>query len=532
MIRFSGSFIALSIWAGVLVAVLCSPAYPEQSARRQLHVSIFDQAFGSSRQGAPDPMKSRQMQYFNLQHQVFETLVSIDYNTNTVLPLLAEKWERLDPLTIRFFLRSGVRFHNGERFNASSVVFTLDLMRNPRSRFPGRFLLDTIESVSVVDDYTVDIRTRSADGMLLRKLAVIGFMLPAGYHNRVGESYFARYPMGTGPFRFFYVDNENTEKMTIHFVKNEHYWRPLDFNFDELVYHCMEPDTQWEELRGGTLDMVVSLPSDRISRVKLPKKISFFSCLGLRSAAMLFNIDKGGPLARIEVRQALQYAVDRKEIISRALGGYGMPLYSVASRGALGHCPGPLRYREDIQRARKLLAQADYENGIVLKMLASAHEPSCSVAKTLQKQLARAGITLEVTFLTRDELIRQVIEPRLRGERSTHEYDLWLISGWPNLFASGTHFYFVFLHSGGIFNFGTYQQQASPIDALYEAAVAAADNQDLCVALKKLDTYLLEQSLVVPLYQMEMVYGIRKGIRFDPGMNDMPLRFDRCSFVE
>jgi ABC-type oligopeptide transport system substrate-binding subunit len=88
------------------------------------------------------------------------------------------------------------------------------------------------------------------------------------------------------------------------------------------------------------------------------------------------------------------------------------------------------------------------------------------------------------------------------------------------------------LHSGGLFNFGTFRRSDSSIDALYNAALAADDMDRLCADLMKLDTYLLDQALVVPLYQMKMVYGMRKNIRFNPGMNDMPLRLDRIRFVE
>jgi len=531
MIRFTGVVITVCMFCCALTWALRGPAFAQEPQRRQLNVSIFDQAFGTSPEGAPDPLRSRQMQYFNLQHQVFETLVTIDFTTNTVLPMLAEKWERLDERTVRFFLRHGVRFHNGEIFNAAAVTFTLELMKNPRSRFAGRFLLDTIESVVAVDDYTVDIKTRVPDGMLLRKLAAIGFIIPPGYYTRAGESYFSRYPMGTGPFRFFYVDDA-CEYLKIHFVKNEQYWRSLDCNFDELVFHGIEPGKQWEALRNGTLDMVISLPQGDDPGKPRSKDIRVSSELSLRSAALLFNVDKGGPLAKIEVRQAFQHAVDRTEMINRALAGYGMPLYSVAPRGTLGHCPGPQQYREDIKKARNLMEQAGYGGGIVLRMLVSAYEPSVSVAAVLKEQLERAGITLEVTALSREEIFKQIIEPKLRGEPAADSYDVWLVSGWPNLFGSGTHFYFAFLHSGGIFNFGTFRQQASPIDALYTAAVAAGETEQVCTELQKLDRYLMDQSLVVPLYQMNMIYGMRSNIQFTPGMNDMPLRFDRVRFIE
>jgi peptide/nickel transport system substrate-binding protein len=523
--------LVMLIGCAAVAGALCHPVFAEGPARRQLNVSVYDQAFGITSEGTPDPMKTSQMQYFNLQHQVFETLVKIDLNTNTVLPLLAEKWERIDQLTVRFYLRHGVRFHNDERFNSSAVKFTLDLMRNPRSRFAGRFLLDTIEEVTVVDDHTVDIKTRTYDGMLLRKLAAIGFVIPPVYYNRVGESYFSRHPIGTGPLRFFYADDAPSGYKKIHFIKNEQYWRSLDMNFDELVYHCIAPDKQWGALRDGTLDMMVGLPLPPGS-IKGSKNTTIFSELSLRNAALLLNVDKQGPLASLQVRQALQHAVRRQEIIKSGLDGYGMPLYAITPRGALGHCPKPPRYQEDVKKARALMSKAGYGDGVVLRMVTGAHEPSMTVAMILKKQLARAGITLEVNGLSREELLRKVIEPRLKGETVPNDFDMVLISGWPSLFGTGTHFYSVFLHSGGLFNVGTYRRKDSPIDKLYSAALAADDMDRLCADLRKLDTYLLDQALIVPLYQLKMVYGMRKNIRFNPGMNDMPLRFDQCRIIE
>jgi ABC-type transport system substrate-binding protein len=337
--------------------------------------------------------------------------------------------------------------------------------------------------------------------------------------------------MGTGPLRFFYADEAESGYKKIHFIKNELYWRSLDMNYDELVYHCIVPDKQWEALRDGTLDMVVGLPLPPGS-IKATKKTKVSSELSLRNAALLLNVDKQGPLAVLDVRQALQHAVRRQDIIKSALDGYGKPLFSITPRGALGHCPQPPRYDENIKKARALIEKAGYGSGVVLRMLAGVHEPAHTVAMTLQKQLARAGITLEVISFTREELMKRVVEPRLKGEPVANDFDMVLISGWPSLFGTGTHFYSVFLHSGGLFNVGTYRQKDSPIDKLYSEAVAADSMDNLCADLKKLDRYLLDQALIVPLYQVKMVYGMRKDIRFNPGMNDMPLRFDQCRIIE
>ncbi len=520
---------ALVILIGCLLLLLPA-AHVQAGAKKHqiINFSMYGSALGSTDTGTLDPMRTYQLLYYNLQHQIFETLVSINFDTQSITPVLAESWKQTGEKTVRFFLRHGVRYHNGENFTSRAVKFSIELMQNPRNKFAGRFLLDSIAEVRIIDDYTVDITMRNYDSLLLRKLATIGFMFPPKYYRKVGDSYFTRYPIGTGPFRFFYAEKDNDTIQKLHLVANEDYWRAGIPSFKELVYNHLPCEKQWEALASDRLDLLIT----EYSGCSIPEgtcSLKISSHPTLKNSVCLLNIDKKGPLADIRVRKALQQAVDRTQLIKKAMSGYAVPLFGVLPAGSLAYKDTPPLYHYSPARARALLKKAGYENGCTLSVMASDNNPNIRVVRTLKQQLQKAGITLRVSFLSRDAIIREVIEPKLRGTHEPSRYDMWVLTGWPHIFGTGSHFYFVFLHSQGMCNFGVNLADNSPIDRIYGETVSAKNKSTFIAKLRELDRYIMEQALVVPLYQPKVIYGMNKKIDFKTGLSDIPLRLWQCS---
>ena len=512
-----------------LVACSSAPA-PRSGQSTTLNLTMYEAALGTTDNGTLDPLRTYQMPYFNLQHQIFETLVALDLNTQTIQPLLAESWETPSETTLRFHLRRDVRFHNGEPFTAAAVKFSLDLMLDPQQKFGGRFLLDAIAEVRIVDDFTVDIGLRYPDARLLRRLAVIGFILPPQYFKNAGETYFTRNPMGTGPYRFFYNKKSPQGVKETHLVANEDYWGTPRPTIHEVVYKFIPHQQQWQALVNGEVDLLITQAPEPAAVLEKNPSLVIEKKPSLRTAFCLFNIDKPGPLRDERVRRALEHAVNRQEIIEKVLLGYGKPLYaSTAAEGSLAYSNAAPLYDESAAKTAELLAAAGYPNGLTLRVMASANQPTTAVAEMLKQQCAQFGITLDVHLLSRDEVFQEVVAPKLKGAPRPSAYDIWLMSGWPDLFGTNGHFYFLFINSQGIFNFGISQNKKSEFDALYNKASQSPDDTALVRNLQGLDRYVLEHALVLPLYQVEIMYAMKKGVNCNPGLNDMPLRFKGCS---
>jgi peptide/nickel transport system substrate-binding protein len=483
---------------------------------------------GTTQTGTLDPLRTYELLYFNLQHQIFETLVATDFNTQTIVPVLAESWQQTSDTTIRFHLRHGVRFHNGEPFTAAAVKFSLELMQDPRNNFAGRFLLESIANAVVVDDYTVDIVLRSIDVLIMRKLAAIGFIFPPTYYRRVGDAYFTRYPMGTGPLRFFYNEIGAQGLTAIHLVANEDYWQHEKPAFKELVYSFMPAEQQWVALQRGDIDLVITQHIDREEQLRGKGSLNIFSRTSLRHSACILNIDKQGPLADLRVRRALQHIVDRPGIIQKALHGHGKPLFVSVPEGTMAAVPNRAVYDADPAMARKLLAEAGHADGLTLRVLAADFRPARDVVGVLQEQCRQVGVTLDVDFLTREKIASEIIAPKLKGSAAPSAYDVWVLTGWPDIFGTGTYFYAMCLRSHGMFNFGIHLNQASPIDELYAQAVSSKNREEFQTHLLALDRHVMDQALIIPLYQVDVIYGMRGTIAYDPGLNDLPHRFWQC----
>lgn len=147
---------------------------------------------------------------------MFNPLVQKDRHLS-IVPDLAESWEIVDPKTYVFKLRKGVRFHNGEEFTASDVEFTFERMLT--SKGMKRYVEQFVESVEVIDDYTVQLNLKIAYAPFLKRVPTF-YIVPEDYIKAVGDEEFARHPIGTGPYKF--VEWVHDDHLTLE--ANEDYW--------------------------------------------------------------------------------------------------------------------------------------------------------------------------------------------------------------------------------------------------------------------------------------------------------------------
>ena len=308
-----------------------------------------------------DPFFVNQAAGWSVVHALFDHLVERDFDSNLV-PGLALSWTIVESQTLEFKLRQGVTFHNGEPFNAESVKFSVDRMLGEEEA-PNQSKFKSIDSVEIVDDYTVRFHLNRPDGTLLDSLTSRLAMLPPRYFEEVGAEGFAEAPVGTGPFTF--VEWMPDDRITL--AANENYWKgsykgmPM---VDTVVFRPIpEVATRAAELEAGGIDIMQDV---------LPDQMDDLEGAGLTVIAdeayqlqYVFTIadDETLPTYDVKVRQALNYAVDVDAIIESLLSGLGSRIASPIGPGYLGYDPSVEPYPYDPEKARELLAEAGYADG-------------------------------------------------------------------------------------------------------------------------------------------------------------------------
>ena len=389
-----------------------------------------------------DPNFAKQIIAETFSQAVFDSLITFSYE-GEFIPLLASEFAFTSDTTLEFWLREGITFHNGETFDARSVTTSVARMQDEDE---GSHLIRNFASiveVEVVDDYHVIMHLSGPDAQLLHALTRLP-MVPPDHYAAVGQAEFAQNPIGSGPFKFveYVIDSHTT------FEANPDYWdgspkgKPL---VGEIIMRVIpEPTTRVSELVSGGVDLIAAVPLDQRSVVTDAGMTNISYADGRVAIARINASNKGtsadnaeGEVARgfealadARVRQALNYAVDRQTIIDALLGGTATPLGQPFVPGGFGYNPNNEPYPYDPDKARELLAEAGYGDGLTFKLTAQNIVLS-DVLTALVDYFADVGVTAEL----------EVIEPGLGNQRLlAGDYDPLFMSYW---YPAETFFHFL-----------------------------------------------------------------------------------------
>ena len=290
---------------------------------------------------------------------VFDGLTARDAQGHLV-PALAESWKRLNPTTWQFALRKGVKFHNGDDFNADAVKFTLDRAINPETKATIISELSTIAQVEVVNPSTVNVVTKTPDFLLPVRLGeLFGLMLSPRHTTAAGKEAIATRPNGTGPFKL--VSWTKNEQMVLE--ANESYWRGAPKVKRIVVRPILEDAARVAALQAGEVDLIAPVPHARIAELRRNDKLVIKTIAAPRIFHVTLDVRKP-PFDNVKVRQALNHAVDVNAILRGLYFGHGTRLATVVDKNALGYDPSVQPYAYDVNRAKALLAEAGFPNGL------------------------------------------------------------------------------------------------------------------------------------------------------------------------
>jgi peptide/nickel transport system substrate-binding protein len=328
-------------------------------------------------------------------NQLYETLIDVD-SSGKYIPGLVEAWEVKNDKNIILKLKKNVKFHDGTDFNAEAVKFVLERALNPETKASFRAEIEDIQTVEVVDPYTVKLILKDPSSAILGALAnYAGYMISPAAIQKYGKD-IVRNPVGTGPFKF----KEAVEGDHITLVRNESYHimgkdgKGLPY-LDELSIKIIPDDSvKLVNLKSGGLDLIDSVQTINIQGLSASKDLALVSTSASRVFKMLLNVKKE-PLSKKEVRQAIAFAVDREEFVKVVANGYGTVEPSIVMKPQWFYSP-TAKYSYNIQKAKTLLANAGYPNGFKVKLSFTSREPDKTIIQLIQSQLKKVGIEGEI----------------------------------------------------------------------------------------------------------------------------------------
>jgi peptide/nickel transport system substrate-binding protein len=342
--------------------------------------------------GTLDPQDHYETPAFNVLLNIYETLFLRD-DEMKLQPLLATYSKLINDNTWEFGLRKGIKFHNGEDFNAAAVKFSLERIADPKNKLKQTTLQGIITKVDIIDDYTVRVTTSKPYPYLDAQLGHIGAIMPPKHTQEKGKG-ISNSPVGTGPFKF--VRWVKDDQLSLE--ANEQYWRGAP-KIKKIIYRPIpEATTRVAGLQTQELDIIVNIPPHLSRLMDWKGRSAVAKVPSSRVIFMGIDTTRGGPVANKKVRQAIAQAIDLDTIIKKVLEGNAIKQGVPFTRYHFGYDPNikPLPY--DPENAKKLLSEAGYAKGFDLTLNSpnGRYLNDKEVAEAVVGYLRKAGINASV----------------------------------------------------------------------------------------------------------------------------------------
>jgi peptide/nickel transport system substrate-binding protein len=442
-----------------------------------------------------------------LSHHVWDTLVYRDPETFQIKPLLATAWRFVDDTMLEFDLRPGVTFHDGGKFSADDVVYTVDLvLDDPQLAVPSNYAF--IDGAEKVDELKVRIHLKQVFPAALEYFAMVLPIYPAAYRERAGAG-FAKSPVGTGPYRVTRVD----EAVEIDLERNDAYFdgpkgKPAIRWL--VIKEVADPAAEIDQLFDGQADWIWQISADQLPKIDATANLQSLTEESMRVAYL--NMDAAGrtgaenPLTNLKVRQAIMSAVDRQTMARRFMAGGARVLDAPCYPTQFG-CDQAVatKYDYNPDRARTLLAEAGFSGGFDTELVTYVL-PEWSQA--LQTYLGAVGIRVRVSQLQTGAVVQRSAEGKNPLEAGS----------WGSYSINDASAFLPFFFGGGG---SDYARDAEVIRLVGEGG-ATTDTDRRRAAYSAAIRRITAQAYFMPLFTSVTTYAMSRQLNFKTFRDELP----------
>ena len=481
-----------------------------------------------------DPHSQNQGVTHNFAHHIYETLVDRDLEGN-LQARLATSWEVKadDPTVWVFKLREGVTFHDGAPFTAADVVFSLDRARSEKSNM--RQLHVDVESVTAVDDYTVEVKMTGPSPLypnnltntfiMDREWAEANDVLQVQDYAAGEDNYAVRNTNGTGPY---ILQSREVDVRSV-LTRNENHWAETKPEVSEIIYlPITDAATRVAALLSGEVDVVQDVPVQDVERLRNTagvkvetgpeNRVIYFGYRFGEEPLRSSNVTDGNPFNDPRVREAMELAIDRNAIQQVVMRGQSVPTGVATPPFVNGWTPELDAFpAPDVDRAKALLAEAGYPDGfsVTLDTPNNRYVNDEAISQAVAGMLGRIGIN--VTLASRP--IAQHSPLILNNET-----DFYLL-GWGVPTFDSAYIFNDLVHTKegdyGAYNVGLYSNPE--LDAKIRSLGSEIDLEARNATIAEIWEVVKADRVLLPVHNQVLAYAMRDTVTLPVHPENQPL---------
>lgn len=441
-----------------------------------------------------DPHQGKETPAVQVNTQIFDTLVTVDPETNEVVPQIAESWEQTDDQTYVFKIREGIKFHDGSDLTAEDVKFSLDRARNSAA---VSYIVNFIEEVTVDDDHTVTVKTTAPYAPTLRNLAIPFAAIVPKAVVEADENAFIQNPVGSGPYKF--VEWNHGDHVTLKAFDDYYAGKPETENL--IMKVIPETSQRTIALETGEVDLAYDLAVNDIPKVNSDDKLTVYEIPSLTCWYVSMNMNKK-PFDNPKVREAMSMAIDRQTIIDTINAGSGQTADAIIAPAVFGYySTGVKEYNPT--KAKELLAEAGYPNGFSTTLWVNDNQSRIEMCQAMQAMLLEVGVQCNLEVLEFGSFISRT---------TAGDHDLAYF-GWTTSSGDADYSYDSLEHSTQQGAAGNRSFLADPdVDKLIEEARSNTNEEERKELYKELAIKLDEINNNIPVYYSSINVGANKKV--------------------
>lgn len=427
----------------------------------------------------------------------------------------ADSYEQVDDTTWTFNLKEGMTFHNGDSVTAEDVKFSLERVMTDDTLKEYSYF-QQISEVNVLDELQVEIITDGPMPTILNVLAKSGSdIMPKNYFEEVGLEEFQKNPIGSGPYK--YVEWLRDDKVVLEPYTDYFGGKP---KWDKVTVRSIpESSTRVGEILTGGVDLATDIPPNEWERIEGESGVNLVDGESTRVNLLMVRTTEGSVTADQRVREAIDLAIDQQAIVDALFRGAAVPVRSRVPEGVFGSNPDLYDTRVfDIEKAKELLAEAGYADGVEITFTASKgrYPLDGEVAELITAMLGEVGIKVNLKLLESSAFIDDY--------NSNANEELLMIGLADGLLdASYSLVHYTKERAAGQTDY--YNEE---VEELFHEAGRNLDMEERSAQYQRIQEIVAEERPHIFLFQQGSDYAIRENVKFTPNLNEVIL-FDDIS---